>query len=257
MAWRCLPGRIFELCLPEVFRWVRHALVKRGNGHTLEKKSIKIILADNQAIFRTGAAKILAMEDDFRVIAQCADSDRMYQAIDAFPGVALMFAATLKTDLRMLMGRVARAGSRSIAILENNNSPQPFLSAGVEGLVYRNVSGSSLLDCARRVVAGGERFEQPAPGNSELLEEDVVGARVRDRLTAKEMKVVALITQGCKNKEIAIRLGTSEQVVKNCMHGIFDKTGVSDRVELALFIFHHKMLAEAAAAVGDETSGCH
>jgi DNA-binding NarL/FixJ family response regulator len=212
---------------------------------------IKIILADNQAIFRAGTAKILAIEDDFRVIAQCADSDRMYQAIDAFPGVALMFAATLKTDLRMLMGRVARAGSRSIAILENNNSPQPFLSAGVEGLVYRNVNGPSLLDCARR-VAGGERFEQPVPGNSKLLEEDMVGARVRDRLTSKEMKIVALITQGCKNKEIAMRLGTTEQVVKNYMRVIFDKTGVSDRLELALFIYHHKMLAEAAAAVGDE-----
>jgi DNA-binding NarL/FixJ family response regulator len=80
----------------------------------------------------------------------------------------------------------------------------------------------------------------------------MVGARVRDRLTSKEMKIVALITQGCKNKEIAMRLGTTEQVVKNYMRVIFDKTGVSDRLELALFIYHHKMLAEAAAAVGDE-----
>jgi DNA-binding NarL/FixJ family response regulator len=86
----------------------------------------KIILADNQAIFRAGTAKILAMEDDFRIIAQCPDSDRLYQAIDAFRGVVLMFAATLKTDLKMLMDRIASAGSRSIAILENTDSPQPF-----------------------------------------------------------------------------------------------------------------------------------
>jgi len=166
----------------------------------------KIILADNQAIFRAGTAKILAMEDDFRIIAQCPDSDRLYQAIDAFRGVVLMFAATLKTDLKMLMDRLAGAGSRSIVILENSDSPQPFLAAGIEGLIYRNVSGPSLLDCARR-VAGGERFQQPIAGNSALVEEDAVGARVRDRLTSKEMKIVALITQGCKNKEIAIRLG--------------------------------------------------
>jgi len=211
----------------------------------------KIILADNQAIFRAGTAKILAMEDDFRIIAQCPDSDRLYQAIDAFRGVVLMFAATLKIDLKMLMDRIASAGSRSIAILENNDSPQSFVSAGVEGLVYRNVSGSSLLDCARR-VAGGERFHQPATGNFEMLEEDAVGARVRDRLTSKEMKIVALITQGCKNKEIAMRLGTTEQVVKNYLRSIYDKTGVSDRLELALFTIHHKILAEAAAAVGDQ-----
>jgi DNA-binding NarL/FixJ family response regulator len=211
----------------------------------------KIILADNQAIFRAGTAKILAMEDDFRIIAQCPDSDRLYQAIDAFRGVVLMFAATLKTDLKMLMDRLAGAGSRSIVILENSDSPQPFLAAGIEGLIYRNVSGPSLLDCARR-VAGGERFQQPIAGNSALVEEDAVGARVRDRLTSKEMKIVALITQGCKNKEIAIRLGTTEQVVKNYLRSIYDKTGVSDRLELALFTMHHKILAEAAAAVGDQ-----
>jgi len=210
----------------------------------------KIILADNQAIFRAGTAKILAMEDDFRIIAQCPDSDRLYQAIDAFRGVVLMFASTLKTDLKLLMDRIAGAGSRSIAILENNDSPQPFLAAGVEGLVYRNVSGPALLDCARR-VAGGERFHQPATNALNQIEEDAVGARVRDRLTSKEMKIVALITQGCKNKEIAIKLGTTEQVVKNYLRSIYDKTGVSDRLELALFTMHHKMLAEAAAAVGD------
>ena len=211
----------------------------------------KIILADNQAIFRAGTAKILAMEDDFRIIAQCPDSDRLFQALDAFRSVVLIFAATLKIDLKTLTDRVSNAGSRSIVILENNDSPQPYLAAGVEGLVYRNVSGPALLDCSRR-VSGGERFQQPATGNAELMEEDAVGARVRDRLTAKEMKIVALITQGCKNKEIAIRLGTTEQVVKNYLRSIYDKTGVSDRLELALFTMHHKMLAQAAAAVGDQ-----
>jgi DNA-binding NarL/FixJ family response regulator len=210
----------------------------------------KIILADNQAIFRAGTAKILAMEDDFRIIAQCPDCDRLYQAIDAFRGAVLMFAATLKADVAVLVERVTNAGSRAIAIVENNESGQPFLTAGVHGLVYRNVSGPALLDCARR-VAGGERFQQPAINTIELPEEDLVGARVRDRLTPKEMKIVALIVQGCKNKEIAIRLGTTEQVVKNYLRSVYDKTGVSDRLELALFTIHHKILAEAAAAVGN------
>lgn len=227
--------------------WASQCIRCGGRTHATMNK---IILADNQAIFRAGTAKILAMEDDFRIIAQCPDSDRLYQAIDAFRGVVLMFAATLKTDLKMLMHRIAGAGSRAIVILENDDSPQPFLSAGVEGLIYRNVSGPSLLDCARR-VAGGEHFEQPA-GSADKREEDAVGARVRDRLTSKEMKIVALITQGCKNKEIAMRLGTTEQVVKNYLRSIYDKTGVSDRLELALFTMHHKMLFQAASAVGEQ-----
>jgi DNA-binding NarL/FixJ family response regulator len=210
----------------------------------------KIILADNQAIFRAGTAKILAMEDDFRIIAQCPDCDRLYQSIDTFRGVVLLFSATLKPDIPALMERVAHAGSRSIAIMENNEQPQQYLAAGVQGIVYRNVSGPALIDCVRR-VANGENFLQTATTAVEPLEEDLVGARVRDRLTAKEMKIVALIVQGCKNKEIAIRLGTTEQVVKNYLRSIYDKTGVSDRLELALFTIHHKMLAEAAAAVGN------
>jgi DNA-binding NarL/FixJ family response regulator len=82
-------------------------------------------------------------------------------------------------------------------------------------------------------------------------EEDSVGARVRDRLTPKEMKIVALIVQGCKNKEIALRLGTTEQVIKNYLRSVYDKTGVSDRLELALFTIHHRILAAAAAEAGN------
>ena len=216
-----------------------------------QNKMNKVILADNQAIFRAGTAKILAMEEDFRVIAQCPDSDRLSQALDAFRGVVVMFAATLKVDLKMLMERLAQTGSRSIAILENHDSPQPFLAAGVDGLVHRSVSGPSLLDCARR-VAEGERSYQSTADNIQRYVEDEVGMRVRERLSSKELNIVALLTQGYKNREIAIKLGTTEQVVKNYLRNIYDKTGVSDRLELALFTMHHKALAEAAAAISGQ-----
>ena len=65
------------------------------------------------------------------------------------------------------------------------------------------------------------------------------------------LQIVALIVQGCKNKEIASQLGTKEQVIKNYLRGIYDKTGVSDRLELALFTIHHRVLAEAAAKAGN------
>ena len=79
-----------------------------------------------------------------------------------------------------------------------------------------------------------------------------MGCRVRDRLTPKELKIVALIVQGCKNKEIAVRLNMTEQVIKNYLRSVYDKTGVSDRLELALFTIHHRILAEAAQVVGDQ-----
>jgi DNA-binding NarL/FixJ family response regulator len=210
----------------------------------------KIILADNQAIFRAGTAKFLTMEDDFRVIAQCGDAERLYQVLEAFRGATLLFASAIKPNIHQLVERVRSQGSLCIVIAENSESTSAYLSAGVHGAAHRSVSGPALIDCARRVVRG-ERGVQMAGSGTAAQEEDQVGARVRDRLTPKEIKIVGLIVQGCKNKEIAMRLTTTEQVIKNYLRSIYDKTGVSDRLELALFTIHHRMLAEAAAAAGD------
>ncbi len=211
----------------------------------------KLILADNQAIFRAGTAKILAMEDDFRIIAQCSDAERLYPALETFRGAIVLFASSLKLDAQNLVPRVLGAGSRSIVIAENGEPVQSWFSAGVNGAAHRNVTGPALIDCVRHVGQGDRQVRAngiDTPGH----EEDSVGSRVRDRLTPKELKIVALIVQGCKNKEIAVRLCTTEQVVKNYLRSIYDKTGVSDRLELALFTIHHRMLAEAAQAVSDQ-----
>jgi len=214
------------------------------------EKMNKIILADNQAIFRAGTAKILAIEDDFRIIAQCSDPGRLFQVMEAFRGATLIFASSLKINTLQVMARVRSIGSRAVIIAENHEPIQPFLADGVNGAVHRSVSGPSLIDCMRRVIHG-ERGVIANGCMGTIHEDDPVGVRVRDRLTPKEMKIVALIIQGCKNKEIAMRLITTEQVVKNYLRSIYDKTGVSDRLELALFTIHHRMLAEAAIAAGE------
>ncbi len=211
----------------------------------------KLILADNQAIYRAGTAKILAMEDDFRIIAQCAEAERLFAALDTFRGAILVFASSLKLDPQALLPRVLAAGSRSIVIAENGESVQPWFTAGVNGAAHRNVTGPALIECVRHVGLG-ERQVRAAGLDLPGIEEDAVGCRVRDRLTPKEFKIVALIVQGCKNKEIALRLNTTEQVIKNYLRSIYDKTGVSDRLELALFTIHHRILAEAAQAIGDQ-----
>jgi len=210
----------------------------------------KIILADNQAIFRAGTAKILAMEDDFRIIAQCSDPDRVVPAIETFRNATVVFATALKLPVSQIVEKARANGSRCLLVAETGEPVQAYFDAGVDGVMHRSVSGSALIDCVRR-VARGERPIHACGPDDMMIEEDSVGARVRDRLTPKEMKIVALIIQGCKNKEIASRLGTTEQVIKNYLRSIYDKTGVSDRLELALFTIHHRMLAEAATAVGD------
>jgi DNA-binding NarL/FixJ family response regulator len=209
----------------------------------------KIILADSQAIFRAGTSKVLAMDEDLRIIAQCADLDRMLHAITTFPGSIVLFATSLHPDLIQLSALLETVSSLGIVIAENSDTPVPYLQQGFRGVVFRNVSGAALVECIHRVAAG-ETWLPPQLMQPDSPEEDMVGTRVRDRLTPKEMRIVALIVQGCKNREIANRLKTTEQVIKNYLRSIYDKTGVSDRLELALFTIHHRVLAQAAADVG-------
>jgi DNA-binding NarL/FixJ family response regulator len=209
----------------------------------------KIILADSQAIFRAGTAKVLAMDEDVRIIAQCTDLDRMEHAIMTFPGSIVLFAASLRPDMDRLRVLLETTGSRGVVIAENNEMAGAYLQQGFRGVVFRNVTGPALTECVR-AVAAGDLWQPPQLMAAESVEEDMVGTRVRDRLTPKEMRIVALIVQGCKNREIAGRLKTTEQVIKNYLRSIYDKTGVSDRLELALFTIHHRVLAAAAAEVG-------
>lgn len=208
---------------------------------------LKMVLADKQAIFRAGIAKVLGVEDEIRIVAQVQASDQLLPAIEKFHPNVLSFATNLVADLPLLVKTATEAGTRLIALAETGDNAGTYLSSGVHAVVFRNVTGAQLLECVRTVAAGKTWVQESAP-NAETNENDQVGARVRDRLTPKELKIVALVVQGYKNKDIATELGTTEQVIKNYLRNVYDKIGVSDRLELALFTIHHRILAEAAAA---------
>jgi DNA-binding NarL/FixJ family response regulator len=211
----------------------------------------KIILADNQSIFRAGVAKTLVLQDDIRIVAQCMDSERLLQAVRTFRSSIVLFASSLQLNLPVLIQSARGAGSKLIVIAENTESLHSYAVPGLDGVVFRDVTGTALLECIRS-VASGQTYLQEKLGRGLAEEADMVGARVRDRLTPKEIKIVALIVQGFKNKEIASHLGTTEQVIKNYLRNVYDKTGVSDRLELALFTIHHQTLADAAAIANGE-----
>src|SRR6202451_2446019 len=173
-----------------------------------------ILLADNQDLFRIGMARILASEKDFQLAAQCADLERLLLLVDAYRSSTVLFASALSPEYQDLMAHVKAAGSRAVVIAENGEPAQIFTAHDVRGVVYRNTTGQALVECVHRVIKGFSSIQRPTEAiGSE--EEDSVGARVRDRLTPKEMKIVALIVQGCKNKEIALRLGDTQQGIQN------------------------------------------
>jgi DNA-binding NarL/FixJ family response regulator len=72
--------------------------------------------------------------------------------------------------------------------------------------------------------------------------------RTQPRLSPKELAIIQCITQGKRNKEIAFQMGTTEQVIKNYLRKIYDKLGVSDRLELALYCLHHNLSEDGASA---------
>ena len=209
---------------------------------------LKVILADNQAIFRAGAAKVLAVEDDLRIVAQAQTLEQMQMALERFRAGVLIVSPALSSELAQIIAAARAQKTRVVLVAENGEDPGRYLKAGAGGVVFRSVTGSALVDCVRK-VAKRETWVQDVRSLAEASDSDQVGARVRDRLTARELSIVALIVQGYKNKEIAVRLGTTEQVIKNYLRNVYDKVGVSDRLELALFTIHHRILAEAAAAI--------
>ncbi len=209
----------------------------------------RLILGDNQAIFRAGAARLLAMEDDMRIIAQCDNGPRLVNAVESNRGAVILLSTGLRVELASLLAQAKQMGSRVILITEKAEDLGDEIVSQLDGVVSRNIAGPELIDTIRR-VAHGLRCVRHASVTT-MRVQDSVGERVRDRLTPKEMQIVALIVQGCKNKDIAMQLNTKEQVIKNYLRNIYDKTGVSDRLELALFTIHHRNLAEAAAKVGE------
>jgi DNA-binding NarL/FixJ family response regulator len=203
---------------------------------------MEIILADNQAIYCTGIMRVLMLEPGMHVVAQCTDLDQLKEAVSRLHSCIVIFPSSITTDLHGLLDRLQQAASRSVMILEHEATLNDSVAKRLNGVVSRSVAAPQLVDCLYRVAAG-ERYVQRAVVKT-MPVSDHVGAKAVRRLTAKELQIVALISEGCKNKQIANQLGTKEQVVKNHLRSIYGKTGVSDRLELALFTVHHHALAE-------------
>ncbi len=208
---------------------------------------INVIIADHQAIFRAGIAKVLAVEEDIRIVGQPQSPEQLLNTLEKLRSRVLI----LSTSFLPVLPEIQEiANARNVALLmlvENTETASDFMRMGAQGVIYRSASGSVVVEAVRR-LSRGEPFLQ-GPNMDSGVSEDLVGARVRDRLSDRELRIISAIVQGYKNREIASQLYTSEQMVKNALRNIFDKIGVSDRLELALFTIHHRILAQATAAV--------
>lgn len=214
------------------------------------KATIRVIVADSQAIFRAGLRKIFALEDDIRVVGQAETVAQTIAAIQKFEADILIFEAALTTSPSDAVSDLLRQNMkcRIVVVLQEPDQEMTLelFRRGAHGIVCREVEPETLVDCLRKVAAGEPWLESRAIAwvldafRTQGLRP--TGSRPKVQLTPKESLIVSCVTQGMKNKEIALRVGTTEQVVKNYLRKVYDKLGVADRLELALYCLNHRVV---------------
>ncbi len=218
---------------------------------------IRVIIADSEAIFRVGIRKIFALEDDIRVVAQAENLAQALVAVQKFPTDVVLFEVTLSSSAGDAISEIVEKSPKTRIIAVGNDIGEhdtcDFLRRGVTGILSRSVSPDLLVRCIRKVHAGETWLDNR--GVNWVIEAykaqaaQLMAPRNQPRLSEKELQIISGVTQGMKNKDIAHDIGTTEQVVKNYLRKVYDKLGVSDRLELALYCMHHRLLEKARGAL--------
>ncbi|MBV8905270.1 MAG: response regulator transcription factor [Acidobacteriia bacterium] len=225
------------------------------------KTKIRIVIADDHPIFRDGLCKLLALEDDFEVVAQASDGRQVLEVLQQYePDILLLDLKMPGLDGLATLQRLQSTKSKTrVIVLTASDDKNEFVQAmklGTSGIVLKQTATELLIKSIRKVHAGEiwldshttaeviRRFvsadELPAPPMPSVTS-SAPRERERSPLSQREREIVALVAQGFKNKEMAEKMFISEQTVKNHLHNIFDKLGVSDRLELALYAIHNNL----------------
>lgn len=206
-----------------------------------------VILADHETIFRSGMARVLAAEDDLRIVGQPVKPEQVVRAVNSFRPHVLVLSAAFLGFIDAIRRGCDQRGT-AILLLQDQNAVDWYeFSNYFHGVIGRSADEQTLVKCVRHLARGG-RVVRLTP-SCQVNTTESVGTRVQRRLTPTELRIIAYVVQGYKNREIAVRMGTVEHSVKNALRRIFEKTGVHGRLELALYVIHHGTLLTEAAAL--------
>jgi two-component system nitrate/nitrite response regulator NarL len=220
--------------------------------------TVRIVIADDHPMFRDGLATLLEVEPDLKVVGTAADG------IDA-----LDLVATLQPDLLLLDLAMPRmAGLATLRELHNRSTQAKIIlltaaiersdivtafQLGAHGVVLKASASEMLFKSIRTVMAGRYWVGRKRVGDLETMlrelaaESPQIGRR-HFGLTPRELQIIGVILGGYSNNDIAVNFSISEKTVKHHLTNVFDKLGVSNRLELALFALHHNLVPPAVPA---------
>ncbi len=215
--------------------------------------AIRVIVADDHALFRRGLSMVLEGESDIEVVAEANDGEEVVRlAEEHVPDLVLM-------DVRMpgkggieatkdIKDAVPNAKILMLTISDEEEDLYDAIKAGASGYLLKEISIEEVADAIRSVHAG-QSLISPSMA-SKLLTEFAAMARkdeekqqiVPPRLTDREMEVLTLVAQGLNNRDIAKQLFISENTVKNHVRNILEKLHLHSRMEAVVYAVREKLL---------------
>ena len=211
-------------------------------------KKIRVMIADGRPVFRTGLRLLFEKETGITVVGEADKADQVLKKVAALkPQVIVLHARLGETNGRSILQQVQRSNSKSrMLILVSTDQEEDQVKAlrlPATQVVPKHTPFRLLMQWIRQSQGGGKGDAVLDSGVRPVADQPEWEDDSKDSspLSARERQVVELVSQGFKNREIAQRMFISEQTVKNHLHNIFDKLGVSDRLELALYAIHKNL----------------
>jgi DNA-binding NarL/FixJ family response regulator len=213
------------------------------------KPTIRIVIADDHPIFRDGLRKLLDNEDDMQIIGEVSNGTECTQIVGKLkPDILLLDLRMPEKDGLTLLEEMNfdSLPTRVIVLTatEDDRDAVRAMRLGARGVVLKQSATDLLIKSIRKVYGGEIWLDKRMTGEvMKAFAKSAEGGPRREKplLSDREKEIVQLVAQGFRNREIGERLFISEQTVKNHLHNIFDKLGVSDRLELALYAIHHRI----------------
>ena len=201
---------------------------------------IRILLADDHPIVLDGLEALFRLEPDIEVVGRCLAGDEVLPAVKRHkPDLLLLDIRMPRMDgmevLRALHHERLATRVVLLAAAFEDDQVVEALRLGARGMVLKELAPPLLIDCVRRVHAGGQWIEQQASGRAleTLVRRDAAEKEVARDLTPREIELVRLAASGLRNREMSRRLEISEGTVKMHLHNVYRKLKLENRVALA------------------------